>query len=472
MTQPIPLNQVAFAVLDLRRTEAWWREGLGFLPAGGSRNLFRPPLSDGLVQKLPGSAMTCWCMLGRNDWAQLEMFQYEAPVSALMPEDYQPCDLGYSRCGVWVEDFDAALQSLAALGSQPLAPVQGRPGKRRACVRNPDGVYVELMEDDPLPQQNLRGRLDCPVALRSVTLSTPDLAKSAAFLVDGLGMRESEIVLHRAPHEALWGLAGARCSRKVFIGGNARESILLELVQYRSPRGQPLPADYRLCDQRILNACFGDPHSSAGVLAMRETALAAGARENSKLLDMKLVGCTYLEDPLGFSWELMWAATPLHKAFGFVPTGVDQRPQLDNQRIDASVLVEADAQMIFALLADHAGLSDWAGLGRVRLLRQGDSEPAGRGAVRVVSSPLGDVHEQITDWWPGRGYRYRIIQGSPFVGYWGEVSLTPEAAGTRVDWSMRFRSRIPLAGGLLARVLQVKLKQALQSLKQRAERGA
>ena len=30
---PIPFNQIAFVVLDLRRTESWWREGLGFLPA-------------------------------------------------------------------------------------------------------------------------------------------------------------------------------------------------------------------------------------------------------------------------------------------------------------------------------------------------------------------------------------------------------------------------------------------------------
>ena len=46
----LPLNQIAFAVIDLRRTEAWWREGLGFLPAGGNRLLFRPPLWDGQVQ--------------------------------------------------------------------------------------------------------------------------------------------------------------------------------------------------------------------------------------------------------------------------------------------------------------------------------------------------------------------------------------------------------------------------------------
>ncbi len=468
MSQPIAMNQVAFAVLDLRRTEAWWREGLGFLPAGGSRTLFRPPFSDGKVQKLPGSAMTCWCMVGRNDWAQLEFFQYERPISRLMPADYRACDLGYSRCGVWVADFDAALRNLAALGSEPLCAPIGEPGKRRACVRNPDGVFVELMEEDPLPEQNTRGRQSCPVALRSATLSTPDLQRSLAFLRDGLGMREAGFDLHGDEHEALWGLAGARCSRTLMIGGNRTESLLLEVVQYHDPLGQPLPADYRLCDQRILNICFGDPQSGAGVRAMRDRAVAAGATENCPLLDLKMVGCTYVEDPLGFSYEFMWAAPRLHKAFGFVPTRVDERPQLDNRRVEVVAQLHASPAQAFAVLADHAGMSDWAGLGRFRVLRPGDSEPAGRGCERQVSSPLGEVHEQITDWQPGRGYRYRITQGSPFVGYWGEVALAPLADGTtRISWSVRFRSRIPGLGGLLQRVLEDKLGKALQGLQRR-----
>ena len=33
---PLPLNQLAFSVIDLKTTERWWREGLGFLPAGGN----------------------------------------------------------------------------------------------------------------------------------------------------------------------------------------------------------------------------------------------------------------------------------------------------------------------------------------------------------------------------------------------------------------------------------------------------
>jgi len=49
-------------------------------------------------------------------------------------------------------------------------------GTRRVCVRDPEGVLLELMEDDPrLPSTPLRARPEVPVAVRSVTLSVPDL---------------------------------------------------------------------------------------------------------------------------------------------------------------------------------------------------------------------------------------------------------------------------------------------------------
>ena len=466
----LPLNQIAFAVIDLRRTESWWREGLGFLPAGGNRLLFRPPLSDGNVQKLPGSSMTCWCMVGRNDWAQLEMFQYEKPNSALMPDDYQANDIGYSRCGIWVADFDAALEQLELLGTQPLAAPLGKKGERRACVRNPDGVYVELMEDDPFPQQNSRGRQDCPVAIRSVTMSTPDMDKSVEFVASALGMQEVPISLHKDAHEALWGLKGAKCERRVFSGGSNNETILLEIVEYLDPPGKPWPKGYRLCDQRILNICFGDAQSGQGVHALNERAQAHGAvPTTAKVLDMKLVGCVYVDDPLGFSYEFMWANPLLHKAFGFVPTAPEERPDLDNQRVESSINIAASPSEVFAVLADHNGMSDWAGLGKVQLDKPGMPDKNGRFAERVIVTPVGTLREQITEWTPGQGYRYRIIEGSPFVGYWGHVQLTAEGEETCVDWVMRFRSKIPGAGGVLSRVMQGKLDKAMQGLKERLE---
>ena len=115
-------------------------------------------------------------------------------------------------------------------------------------------------------------------------------------------------------------------------------------------------------------------------------------------------------------------------------------------------------------MGDHEGLSAWTGLGQFKLIQLGEVDAGGRGAVRSVSTPLGEIHEQITEWEPDRGYRYRIIQGSPFVGYWGQVELTAEGDGTRVDWTVRFRSKVPGLGGVLSHVVRSKLEHALTNL--------
>ncbi|MEO8839751.1 MAG: SRPBCC family protein [Herbaspirillum sp.] len=473
MKPPIPLNQISFAVLDLRRTEAWWREGLGFLPAGGNRLLFRGPLV-GMIQKIRGLAMTCWCLVGRSAWAQIEMFQYESPQSVLMPHHYRPCDLGYSRCGVWVADFDGALVRLEAHGSAALAPPIGVFGQRRACVRNPDGVYVEIMEADPLPDENGKGRMDCPVAIRYATLSTPDLEKTTAFLIQGLGMRVSNIVLHDDAHEAIWQLEGAHCTRRVFIGGSGSESILLEAVQYHNPMGQPLPADYRLCDQRILNVCFGDPSGPTGLQIMRRRALAAGATPNCPHIHMGLAGCVYVEDPLGFSFEFMWARWTLgHRIFGFVPSPAHWRPQADNQQLVLSVEIDAPVESVFNLVSDHAQIGSWSSFGASQLLHEGETTTNGRGAVRNIRGPFGEIWEEITDFVPDRSYRYRVIKGLPVSCYSAEIAVEPclvdGRAGTRVHRQVRFRSRIPGLGTVLRHTLRNKISSALLGLKKALE---
>lgn len=453
-TLPLPLNQIAFSVIDLETTARWWREGLGFLPAGGSRLLMRgPPFAA--IQGVPGAAATCWCLLGRNDWAQIEMFQYEAPMSRLMPADARPSDIGYTRCGFWVADLDATLANLAQLGTRALTPPVGDNGARRVCVRNPDGVYVELMEDDPLPGQNQRGRSNCPVAIRSATMSTPDMGTTVAFLIAGLGMEETSIKLHDAEHEALWGLAGAECVRKVFRDGSGNATMLLEVVEYTKPRGKPRPGGYRVSDQGMLNICFGDARNRLGVDAMHQRALAAGARQNCPPLHPPFVpaGCVYVNDPLGFSYEFMWCSPGRgHRDYGFEVSAPDAQPPLDNQCVEVSTVVPAVPERVFALMADHEGLSNWSGLGTFKQTRPGFTEASGVGAEYVVKSPLGTLREQMIAFEPNRLKRYRIIEGSPFVGYIGEVHFAAEGGNgenTQVTWIVRFRSRIPGLGPLL-----------------------
>ena len=348
-----PLSQVAFSVVDLAATERWFREGLGFWPAGGSRAMMRGPLASS-VQGLPRAASTCWWLVDRNEWFQLELFQFERPVARLMPDDFRPCDIGYTRIGVWVADFDEALARLERLGSSPLSAPVGATGARRACVRNPDGVYVEIMEDDPLSGAGFTpARSGCPVALRSVTLSVPNLAQSEAFL-SGLGLSRSEAMLRAPEHEALWGLAGARTQSRLFSAGSA----LVEVVRYLDPIGRARPIGYRISDQGILNIAFG-VRTKRDHAELYSRACRAGAQPNRQPLHMPGAGVTYVNDPQQFSVELLWTSPASDRRFGFTPRPTRKRPNADTRAVERSVRIAAPMEATWAAITDHENMGEW-----------------------------------------------------------------------------------------------------------------
>ncbi len=442
---PPRLIQIALSVVDLRDTDRWLREGFGFVPAGGSRRMMRGPLAS-RIQGLPRVASTCWWLGDRNDWFQIEMFQFERPVARLMPHDARPCDLGYTRIGFWVADFDATLARLARIGSQPLSDPIGEPRFRRACVRSPDGVFVEIMEDDPLISRGGQAlaSADRPVAVRSLTLSVADLDQSAAFLSGGLGMPASGAALRRPEHEALWDLPGAATRTQVFEAGD----VLVEAVQYLDPVGRPRPDDYRISDQGILNIALG-ARSKSQFGGLYRRACAAGARPNCRPLRIPGAAVVYVNDPQQFSVEIIHLSRSSDKHWGFAPSATTTRPQPDTHSFEQTVHVAAPPDLTWQLISDHEAMSEWAGIGPVRRIRDGDTGPNGRGALRVLNIG-GRIVEQVTADNPPDSYRYRIIKGSPFVCHQGELLLRPHGDGTALTWKIRFRPKIPGTGRLTA----------------------
>ena len=377
-----PLTQVAFSVVDLAATERWFREGLGFLPAGGSRRLMRGPLASA-VQGLPRVASTCWWMVDRSAFFQLELFQFERPVARLMAHDARPCDIGYRRIGVWVADFDLTLTRLRQLGSPPLCDPVGAVGARRACVRNPDGVYVEIMEDDPLAGAgHAPSRSACAVAVRSVTLSVPDLTRSQAFFSRGLGLERSDAALRSAEHEALWGLSGAQTRSGVFAAG----SVLVELVEYLDPVGRPRPAGHQLSDQGILNIAFGARNRRDHSTLYRR-ARVAGARENRGPLHVPGGGVVYVNDPDQFSVELLWISPASDRRWGFTPQPADRRPRADTHAIEQTVRIAAPVTTTWDVIADQERMGSWIGLGSVTRTVDGAPDLDGRGSERLLKLP-------------------------------------------------------------------------------------
>jgi short-subunit dehydrogenase/catechol 2,3-dioxygenase-like lactoylglutathione lyase family enzyme len=308
------LSQIALSVSDVRATQRWYREVLGLEPAGGT-NLFAGPLAA-MVQGVPRSASTCWWLVDRQDFFQVELFEFRSPLVRAKPADWRPCDVGYSTMSFTVDDLDAAMARAEAAGSHPLTEPIGADGERRVCVRDPDGVLVELMEDDPrAPSPRSRPRTEIPAVARTVTLSVLDLERSRRFFVDVLGLEVAEgVELHRPEHEALWGLEGAKSERQCLWA----DDFLIELTSYSDPEPKPWPDGYRISDLGLLNIAFGFRERSGFDDAVRRCR-EAGFEGNGPPLHLGAWSVIYVNDDQGFSVELLHMEPWYERQMGFKP---------------------------------------------------------------------------------------------------------------------------------------------------------
>ena len=230
----------------------------------------------------------------------------------------RPWDIGYSTIVVAVGDFDATLRRASALGSPPLTAPLGPDGARRVCVRDPEGVLVELAEDDFLDDGRVAHE-HAASAVRALRLSTPDLERSLAFFEQTLGLRRtSDDLVHCAEHERLWGLEGPAVRTAVLDAGG----IALELAEYSDPVPNPWPPGYRISDQGLLNVAF----TFDGLEGFRDAVRRlsdAGYRFNCRPIAIPgVVGLTYLNDDQGFSVELLHLPPWIAWHYGFTPRRV------------------------------------------------------------------------------------------------------------------------------------------------------
>jgi uncharacterized protein YndB with AHSA1/START domain len=397
---------------------------------------------------------------------QIELFQFESPLAQLMPADYRPCDIGYSRVGLWVQDFDATLARLETLDSRPLTAPTGERGRRRACVRSPDGVFVEVMEEDLLAGRTRVVRPECPAAPRYVTASVPDLERSKQFFMGALRLRPSCVALHGPEHEALWGLAGASSRSVVLDAGD----VLVELVQYLDPVGKPWPSGYRVSDQGLLNIAFGY-RRMRDLLADYRRTREVGARPNGMPLHFLNWGVVYVNDEQGFSVELLSVRPRWDGRMGFLHLPVGQRPPPDSHAVERSVRVNASLERAWNVLSDHRGMPKWFPLESVTLQREGQPAPNGVGAERVMRGPKTTLREQVIGWDAPRSLRYRLLEGAPITCHQGKVDLRPVPGGSEVTWRIRYRPRIPGTARIVRRAIEKLLDEALPRLKSEIERG-
>lgn len=313
MGTSLALGQLAYNHLGGTGMHRWYRAGLGLLPSGST--LFAGPLA-GKVNGLRNPVFPArWLMDGR-ELVQIELFRFLRPQPRPRRPDETPADHGYRRAAFHVAGFDATLGSLAALGSTPVGPVLGERGERRACVCDPEGNWVELLERDPLAGRQPPRWPGAGATLRAVTISVADLDAAAPSWTEGIGLADAAEQLHDPGHEALWGLDGARRRARTLDAGTA----LIELVRYEDPAGRPEPAGRRLCDQGIMNVAF--------VARDRETFDATFERwvdmgfhpTSPTPLEIGIFRVMYFDLPSGHNVELLHPRRSAWRLAGFIPT--------------------------------------------------------------------------------------------------------------------------------------------------------
>jgi uncharacterized protein YndB with AHSA1/START domain len=130
--------------------------------------------------------------------------------------------------------------------------------------------------------------------------------------------------------------------------------------------------------------------------------------------------------------------------------------------------IAAPVERVWAVLSDHVGWRDWAGVQEVVLRQQGDPPPNGLGAIRVLRRGGLAIEEEVVAFEPPHRLGYRVCAGIPVRDCGAELRLEPSGAATRVSWQVSFRPLVPGTGWLLRRLIRPRLEQALAGLARRA----
>jgi catechol 2,3-dioxygenase-like lactoylglutathione lyase family enzyme len=251
------LLRVGLTVADLPRAAAFYRDALGFEPAGEPREA-GPDYTAALG--LPDTRATVLRM--RLGTQEIELAAF-TPPGRPYPEGSTSADLWFQHFAIVVGDMAAAharvLAYGGAAGSGATAITEGGPQRLPASsggvtawkFRDPEGHPLELIAFPPgggpeiwreIPRDALT------VGIDHSAISVADAGRSAAFYEGVLGLDLASKGVNRgAEQERLDAVRGAVVDVVALAPPDAATPHI-ELLGYREPRGRPVLPDLRVSD--------------------------------------------------------------------------------------------------------------------------------------------------------------------------------------------------------------------------------
>ncbi|MCH2556439.1 MAG: SRPBCC family protein [Alcanivorax sp.] len=137
------------------------------------------------------------------------------------------------------------------------------------------------------------------------------------------------------------------------------------------------------------------------------------------------------------------------------------------QRIEIDKTFPYPVDRLFHHLSQHENLSALFAPAKVWRVKEGTDAANGVGSVRRLSLPLTPAFEEtVTEFQPDQRIAYRITRGSPLRDHHGEMVFSTHGnGGSRLQYTIVFRGKLPLVGALVKPVLENGIRRGLDKLR-------
>ena len=118
-------------------------------------------------------------------------------------------------------------------------------------------------------------------------------------------------------------------------------------------------------------------------------------------------------------------------------------------KIKVERIVKSTIENVFEAISDHASYALYPSVGIAALLKEGDEERNGKGALRTVETGAFKVWERITEFERPVRMNYKIERAKPIKmdHYKGTIDLKDLGDGTtHVTWVSEGKMAVPLIG--------------------------
>ena len=137
---------------------------------------------------------------------------------------------------------------------------------------------------------------------------------------------------------------------------------------------------------------------------------------------------------------------------------------MSRQELRVTAHSSAGPDELFRLLSDARTWADWAPFDE-----SGVEDGDGVGELRRFRRGRRVTRERVTALDPSHRLAYELVSGVPVRDYHAEVTLTPDAGGTGIEWRSTFDAPVPGTGWLVKRRLQSFIQQTADGLARHAE---